>query len=194
MRGIESKVVYPAPISFGLIAMKACSPFLRSVAHPQWSPSSRRGGWSLLTPVAGPGGAHRLRPTYLPPAFFLVLFTVYMIRLCELRYPYKDREGSLDGFSKGWVTCGCILAFHSHYKRVAFFESHVTLFPSADTSMVCALLHSSLCFMWTRCLVVIIACANSKFVADAIRSGWNGSQLTFIPSVLVRWHANAKEF
>jgi len=32
------------------------------------------------------------------------------------------------------------------------------------------------------------------FVGDAIQSGWNGSQLTLIPNVLVRWHANAKVF
>jgi len=44
----------------------------------------------------------------------------------------------------------------------------VTSFPSADTSMVCARFQSSLCCMWTRCWVVIIACAKSIFVADAI--------------------------
>jgi len=48
--------------------------------------------------------------------------------------------------------------------------------------------------MSTRCLVVIIACSKSMFVADANQSGRNGSQLTLIPSVLVRWLANTKEF
>ena len=69
-----------------------------------------------------------------------------------------------------------------------------TQLPSAVTSIVCAHFQSFLYCMWTRCLVVIIACARSIFAAEAIQAGLNGSQLTLMPSVLVKWHANTKEF
>jgi len=42
MRGIESSVLYPACISFGQVAMKACSPYLRSVSSRSGMSSSPR--------------------------------------------------------------------------------------------------------------------------------------------------------
>ena len=40
---------------------------------------------------------------------------------------------------------------------------------------------------YTHIYAYTYTCATSLLVADAIQSGWNGSQLTLIPSVLVRW-------
>ena len=59
-------------------------------------------------------------------------------------------------------------------------------FPSADTSMVFARFH--LCGPGVGLLLLPVP--NRLFVAKAIQSGWNGFQLTFIASILVRWHAN----
>jgi len=35
MRGIESSVLYPAPVGFSFMAMKACSPFLNLLVWPR---------------------------------------------------------------------------------------------------------------------------------------------------------------
>ena len=54
--------------------------------------------------------------------------------------------------------------------------------------------YSLLSCMRIKCWVSITTCVRSVFAVDAIQSGLNGSQLTRITIVLVKWHANVNEF
>ena len=196
MRGIESSLLYPALISFGLTAMKACSPLLKCV-NLSSRVSSSLPGWGFVS-LNSCNRARRGYTAWAHPIFLLPfpLFSMPYMRSSSVNCDDWTRVGKIHLMASRRVGYLVVVSWPSVFIVNESPPSNriVTSFSSADTSMVCARFHSFWCCMWARCWVFIIACAKPILAAEVIQFRLYGSQFTLIPSVLVRWHANQKEF
>jgi len=154
MRGIESIVVYPALISFGLTAMKACTQFLRSV--------NSSSGVSSFLPERGLASFNSCNQAWRGYTAWAhpILFLPSPCSLCRIwsgsvSCDIWTRVGNVQLMASRRVGYPVVVSWPSVFIMNVSCPSNrmVISFPSADTSMVCVLFHSSLCCMWTRCWI-----------------------------------------
>jgi len=162
---LVSAGLYPDLISFCRISMKTCSPLLRSVSSSS-RVSSHLSGWRYISfnscSRARRGCIAWAHPIFLLP---LSLSSVPYMRSGSVSCDSRTREGKVRWMASRGVGYPVVVSWPP-VSTINVSPPSVRIVTSvhpADTSMALAHFHPFSYRTWTRCWVVIIACARLIF-------------------------------